>query len=121
LPIIAEKSEAGATTYSYDYQDYTTLSGLYIHGVVQHSAAQYVDVKVYNNGIQGFGALFKYSVICIYHHTSNKHLHLYVNEFTFRYDNRKMSEDSRFDVLLENTNNKHLTYKQLTTHPKQDN
>ncbi len=118
LPIIAEKVEAGATIYTDEYQPYKALSGLYIHGVVRHSAAQYVDGKVHTNGIEGFWPLFKRSIIGIYHHTSKEHLHLYVNEFTFRYNNRKMSEGSRFDVLLANTNNKHLTYEQLISHSK---
>jgi len=52
-------------------------------------------------------------MIGIYHQTSNKHLHLYVNEFTFRFNNRKMSEGSHFDVLLANTNNKRITYQEL--------
>ncbi|SMB92179.1 conserved hypothetical protein [Hymenobacter roseosalivarius DSM 11622] len=89
-----------------------------VHGVVQHSAAQYVDGKVHTNSIESFWALFKCGIIGVYHHTSGKHLHLYVNEFTFRFNNRKLSEGSRFDVLLANTNNKHLTYKELIKESK---
>ena len=113
LPIIAEKVEAGTTVYTDEHHPYKVLNGRYIHGVVQHSAAQYVDGKVHTNSIESFWALFKRGIIGIYHHTSNKHLYLYVNEFTFRFNNRKLSEGSRFDVLLANTNNKHLTYKKL--------
>lgn len=118
LPIIAEKVEAGAAVYTDEYRPYKALNGLYIHGVVHHSAAQYVDGKVHTNSIESFWALFKCGISGIYHQTSGKHLHLYVNEFTFRFNNRKLSEGSRFDVLLANTNNKHLTYEQLTSHSK---
>lgn len=52
LPIITERIEAGATIYTDEYQAYKLLNGLYIHGVVQHSAAQYVDGKVHTNDIR---------------------------------------------------------------------
>ncbi|QUT37052.1 hypothetical protein INE90_03859 [Bacteroides uniformis] len=39
-------------------------------------------------------------------------LQSYVNEFVFRYNTRKISENSRFNLLLCNTNYR-ITYKKL--------
>lgn len=118
LPIIAEKVEAGSKVYTDEWHPYKALGKDFEHSFVQHGANQYVDGEVHTNSIESFWALFKRGIIGIYHHTSKKHLHLYVNEFTFRFNNRKMSEGSRFDVLLANTNNKHLTYKELIEEKK---
>lgn len=113
LPIIAEKVEAGSTVYTDEYHPYKALNGTYEHSIVQHSADQYVQGDVHTNSIESFWALFKRGIIGIYHHTSKDHLHRYVNEFTFRFNNRKMTDGSRFDVCLANTNNKRITYKKL--------
>lgn len=43
---------------------------------------------------------------------SNEHLASYVNEATFRFNNRHMSEGSRFDVTLANSN-KTLSWNEL--------
>ena len=113
LPIIESKVEAGARVYTDEWHPYKALGSNYEHSFVQHGADQYVDGEVHTNSIESFWALFKRGILGIYHQTSKKHLHLYVDEFTFRFNNRKMSEGSRFDVLLANTNNKRLTYKDL--------
>ncbi|RIV17743.1 IS1595 family transposase [Fibrisoma montanum] len=102
LPIIVSKVEAGARVYTDEYYPYRALGKRYEHSYVQHSADQYVDGVVHSNSMESFWAFFKRGIIGIYHHASKKHLGLYVNEFTFRYNNRKMSEGSRFDVFLAN-------------------
>lgn len=86
--------------------------------MVQHSAAENVKGEVHTNSIESFWALLKRGIIGIYHHTSEKHLGRYVNEFTFRFNNRKVTDGSRFDVLLANTNNKRITYKELINNKK---
>lgn len=92
---------------------YKALNGVYEHSIVQHNAAEYMKGEVHTNSIESFWALFKRGIIGIYHHTSEKHLGRYVNEFTFRFNNRRMTDGSPFDVLLANTNNKRITCKEL--------
>lgn len=62
------------------------------HGVVRHSTGEYVRGIVHTNTIQGFWSLLKGRVIGTYHSVSKKYLPLYLNEFQFRFNNRRNSD-----------------------------
>ena len=62
------------------------------HGVVRHSTGKYVRGIVHTNTIQGFWSLLKGRVIGTYHSVSKKYLPLYLNEFQFRFNNRRNSD-----------------------------
>jgi len=53
--------------------------------------------------MESFWALLKRGLTEIYHNTSDKHLEKYINEFTFRFNNRKLTDGSKFDVCLANS------------------
>jgi transposase-like protein len=114
LPIMVAKVEAGATIYTDEYKAYSTLRNDFTHDFVKHGANQYVSGKVHTNNIENFWSNLKRGLDGIYHHVSDKHLGRYVNEFTFRYNNRSLSEGSKFDVALAYGTNKRLSYKNLT-------
>jgi len=54
----------------------------------------------------------KRGIFGIYLFTPKKHLQIYVDEFVFRFNTRKISESARFNLLLSNTESC-LTYKEL--------
>ena len=58
------------------------------HEITNHSRHQYVRGNVHSNGIEGFWSLFKRGVIGSFHQVSVKHLHRYLNEFSFRFNGR---------------------------------
>ena len=58
------------------------------HLWVNHSAGEYVDGPVHTNTIEGFFSIFKRGMKGIYQHCSEKHLHRYMAEYDFRYNNR---------------------------------
>jgi transposase-like protein len=68
------------------------------HGVVNHSAHEYVSGTVHTNTIEGFWSLLKRGILGTYHNVSRKYLPLYLNEFVFRYNNRK--NDDMFGLAV---------------------
>lgn len=111
-PNILKFIDLSAIIYTDEWQGYNEVSEMYEHYFVDHSRHQYADGDVYTNTIEGFWSLLKRGIIGIYHHLSRKHLQLYVNEFCFRYNTRKISSFSRFNLLLRNSNYK-FTYQQI--------
>jgi transposase-like protein len=62
------------------------------HGVIRHSSGEYVRGLVHTNSIEGFWSLLKRGIIGTYHNVSKKYLPLYLNEFQFRFNNRKEAD-----------------------------
>jgi hypothetical protein len=62
------------------------------HGMVNHAAHEYVSGTVHTNTIEGFWSLLKRGILGTYHNVSRKYLPLYLNEFVFRYNNRKNAD-----------------------------
>ena len=112
-PLIVENITLGSNIMTDEWQSYRGLTSFYNHSYVKHNSGEYVTGNTHTNTIEGFWSLFKRGQIGIYHHMSGKHIDSYLNEFSFRYNTRKMTERSRFDLLLSNVNDTRLTYTQL--------
>lgn len=84
----------------------------YTHYYVDHAKKVYAVGDVTTNSIESFWAVIKRGIKGIYHQTSKKHLQRYVDEFVWRFNNRKLSQSDRFNLLLLNSNYR-ITYKQL--------
>jgi len=59
------------------------------HETVNHREGEYVRGIVHTNSMENFWSLLKRGVIGTYHNVSKKYLPLYLNEFAFRFNNRK--------------------------------
>ena len=68
---------------------------------------------VYTNSIEGAFGLFKRSLVGSFHQVSHKHLDRYLDEFEFRYNNRKNAYLFR-ETLTRLINGKPLQYDKLT-------
>jgi ISXO2-like transposase domain len=58
------------------------------HETIDHGADEYVRGDAHSNTVEGYFSILKRGVTGIYHHVSERHLHRYLAEFDFRYNNR---------------------------------
>jgi ISXO2-like transposase domain len=86
--------EAGAALYTDALLSYERLASNYAHQVVDH-AVQYVDGRVHTNGLENFWSLLKRGISGTYVSVEPFHLFWYLDEQTFRYNNRKEHERFR--------------------------
>jgi len=87
------------------------------HETVKHSAGEYARGDVNTNSVEGFFSIFKRGMKGNYQHCAEKHLHRYLAEFDFRYNNRiavGVNDIARADAALMGIVGKRLTYR--TTH-----
>jgi transposase-like protein len=83
------------------------------HHVVNHSAKQYVDGDFHTNSVESAFSLLKRGVIGTWHRISAKHLQAYLDEMTWRFENRKNPFLFR-DTMLKLIESGNLEYKELT-------
>lgn len=102
----------GSTVYTDEHKSYVGLMG-YKHQSVCHSVGEYVRNQAHTNGVESFWALLKRGYNGIYHHMSPKHLHRYVNEFSFRHNTAESGTMAFIDMTIEKMINRRLTYKEL--------
>lgn len=82
------------------------------HETVCHSAGEYVRGNVHSNTIEGFFSILKRGLNGIYHAVSKKHLHRYLAEFEFRYNNRDLEDGDRVSAAIKSAEGKRLLYKE---------
>lgn len=105
---------AGAALYTDFLLSYQGLASEYAHRVVDH-AVEYVNGKVHTNGLENFWSLLKRGINGTYVSVEPFHLFRYLDEQTFRYNNRlNMNDAARFSVALSQVAGKRLTYAEVT-------
>jgi transposase-like protein len=72
-----------------EHSGYRLLGKDLNHHVVRHGQGEYVVGTTHTNTIEGFWSLFKRGILGNYHKVSKQYLPLYVNEFAWRFNNRK--------------------------------
>lgn len=106
--------EAGSALYTDALLSYEGLATEYAHKVIDHAVA-YVDGKVHTNGLENFWSLLKRGISGTYVSVEPFHLFRYLDEQTFRYNNRhEMDDCGRFVLALSQITGKRLTYEHLT-------
>ena len=112
----AQVSE-GTAVYTDGLSAYTSLEAEYLHEVVNHQAHEYVRGNVHTSGIENFWSLLKRSLYGTYVSVEPFHLFRYLDEQTFRYNNREADDAGRFQRIARAIVGKRLTYAQLTGLP----
>ena len=83
------------------------------HQTVVHSKHEYVRGDVHTNTVESAFSLLKRGIIGTWHRVSAKHLAAYLDEMTWRFNNRKNRYLFR-DTMLKLIHSDNLEYKELT-------
>ncbi|MGO9121282.1 MAG: IS1595 family transposase [Desulfomonilaceae bacterium] len=129
IPILQENinKEARLVTDDAGYYAKSELRGCFAaHGIVNHSDGEYVSRRypeIHTNTVEGFFSVFKRGMKGVYQWCKKRHLHRYLAEFDFRYNNRcsrpktkkrparkGFTDIERADILLRGIVGRRLTY-----------
>lgn len=125
-PIVHEHVKPGAKIMTDEHGGYLGLEDRFLRGVVNH-AVEYVNGSIHTNGMENFWSLLKRGLGGTYVSVEPFHLFRYVDEQTFRFNNRndgqrkdangrpvKRSDAERLDAIAGQITGKRLTYAKLT-------
>ena len=89
------------------------------HASVVHSRKQFAwgpkEQRVHTNTEEGFFSIVKRGLNGIYHSVSREHLHRYLAEFEFRYNNRALTDGERTVAAIKASEGKRLVYRETLT------
>lgn len=120
IPIVkanVAKETAVMTDKAQLYRD--QLRDFASHGRVDHSKGEYAlypegEAVIHTNTVEGCFGVFKRGMRGTYQHCKERHLHRYLAEFDFRYNNRValgVNDKERAERLLRGVKGKRLTYR----------
>jgi transposase-like protein len=118
MPIILANVAREATIMTDEHSGYKYLSDHFAaHGTTAHSRGQYVDLsdrRIHSNTVEGYFSIFKRGMKGVYQHCGEQHLHRYLAEYEFRYNNRMangVDDRQRADNALCGIVGKRITYR----------
>jgi transposase-like protein len=112
MPHVTAHVEQGATINTDSLPSYVSLQSDYTHNVIDHAEA-YVDGQVHTNGLENFWSLLKRALKGTYVSVEPFHLFRYLDEQTYRFNNRKMTDAERFIAACASVVGRRVTYKAL--------
>lgn len=114
-PIVHETVETGSRLFTDAWASYRGLGRDYEHEVIDH-AVEYVRGHLHTNGIENFWSLLKGTIKGTYVSVEPFHLGRYLDEQSFRFNQREDNDGDRFRAVLSSVSGKKITYKELTGH-----
>jgi transposase-like protein len=109
--------KANVLSYSRVYTDalksYDGLNEWFEHQVIDHAVA-YVQENVHTNGMENFWSCLKRTLNGTYISVEPFHLHRYLAEQSFRFNERRLTDGERFKIVASQVSGKRLTYAKLT-------
>lgn len=116
-PVVRANVAREARLMTDEARVYVTLGKEYSeHSTTHHKAKQYVDYldrTIHTNTVEGAFSIFKRGMKAVYQHCGEQHLHRYLAEFEFRYNNREKlgcNDTDRTVAALSGIVGKRLTY-----------
>jgi transposase-like protein len=117
LPIIKRHVHPKSRVMTDEAGQYGSLKKHFTeHDFVTHGTGEYVRGDTHINTAESFYSVFKRGMKGVYQHCAEKHLHRYVAEFDFRYNNRVrlgVDDAQRTERALQGIVGKRLTYRKV--------
>ncbi|WP_420405946.1 IS1595 family transposase [Nisaea sp.] len=123
VPILKENIDAETRVVTDEAGQYKFLNRDFAeHEFVRHGQGEYGRGPIHTNTIEGYFSIFKRGMKGVYQHCAKKHLHRYLAEFDFRYNNREklgINDGARAIRALHGIVGKRLTYRDSPMAPSQ--
>lgn len=117
MPIVLANVAREARVMTDEHSGYRDMGKFFAsHGTTAHGRGQYVNLEdrtVHSNTVEGYFSIFKRGMKGIYQHCGEQHLHRYLAEYEFRYNNRAAlgcNDTDRSVAALSGIVGKRLTY-----------
>jgi len=99
-PFIMNNVMVNSTIVTDEWYAYQDLQAQFTHETIKHITKEYVNGHIHTNTIENFWSGLKRGLYGIYHKVSDQHLQKYVDEYSFRFNNRTITEAERFNKML---------------------
>ncbi|MEF2549732.1 IS1595 family transposase [Aurantimonas sp. E1-2-R+4] len=121
VSIVRDNLDAESALYTDESRLYHPLATEFAkRGTVKHSVNEYVRYEgadtIHTNTVEGFYSIFKRGMKGVYQHCGERHLHRYLAEFDFRYNNRVrlgVDDSERALRTLGGVKGRRLTYRRV--------
>ena len=113
-PLLRENIDQSARLITDEWRPYIKIGREFKggHDRVEHGKGEYARGDVHVNTAESWNALLKRGIIGSFHHVSPWHLHLYCDEFSFRWNHRKVTDSERTTAAVQGVAGKRLMYRQ---------
>ncbi len=109
--VISEQVDLNARLMTDELRSYEKIGSMLAdHRSISHGRGEYAVGEVHVNTVEGYFSILKRGINGVYHHVSRTHLHRYLHEFDFRYNNRDLSDSARTVRALAKGEGKRLRY-----------
>jgi hypothetical protein len=97
-----------------EWAGYTTVGKEFAggHHVVNHGKREYARDGYSTNDAEAFFSLLKRGIVGSFHNVSKQHLGRYCDEFSFRWNHRKITDGERTIEAVKSSEGRRLMYRQ---------
>src|SRR5690606_573359 len=117
MPLVIANVDREARVMTDEHSGYRDAGKWFAsHGTTSHGRGEYVNLEdrsIHSNTVEGYFSIFKRGMKGIYQHCGEQHLHRYLAEYEFRYNNREklgFNDTDRAGIALRGIVGKRLTY-----------
>lgn len=113
IPAVYQNVKKGSVVITDEWRAYQRLNNDFTHSVVGHHKRQFISAEgLSTNGVENMWSVLKKMFYGTYNWVSVRHVQKYIDEFVFRFNNRKETISIKFAQMLSKISGA-LPYKKL--------